>query len=37
VELGIDAGDRVEVKSGVAEGEAVVSKNVLALKSELFR
>lgn len=37
VELGIDAGDRVEVKSGIKEGEAVVSKNVLFLKSELFR
>jgi len=37
VELGIDGGDQVEVTSGVREGEAVVSRSVLALKSELFR
>jgi hypothetical protein len=37
VELGLDAGDRVEVASGVNEGEDVVSRSVLALKSELFR
>ena len=37
VELGIDAGEQVEVASGVAEGEQVVSENVLALKSELYR
>jgi RND family efflux transporter MFP subunit len=37
VELGISGADRVEIVSGVAEGELVVSKEVLALKSELFR
>lgn len=37
VELGIDAGDRVEVIKGIREGERVVSKNVLAIKSEIFR
>jgi membrane fusion protein, heavy metal efflux system len=37
VELGIDGGDRIEVKSGVSEGEQVVSRSVLAIKSELFR
>jgi hypothetical protein len=33
----MDAGDQVEIKQGVREGERVVSKNVLAIKSELFR
>ncbi len=37
VELGIDAGDRWEITRGVREGERVVSKNVLAIKSEIFR
>jgi cobalt-zinc-cadmium efflux system membrane fusion protein len=37
VELGIDGGDRVEITKGVREGERVVSKNVLAIKSEIFR
>ncbi len=37
VVLGIDAGDRLEVAEGVREGELVVSKNVLAIKSEIFR
>jgi len=37
VELGLDGGDRVEIEEGVREGEAVVSRSVLALKSELFR
>jgi cobalt-zinc-cadmium efflux system membrane fusion protein len=37
VELGIDSGDRVEITKGVREGELVVSKNVLAIKSEIFR
>jgi membrane fusion protein, heavy metal efflux system len=37
VELGLDGGDRVEIVSGVHDGEKVVSKSVLALKSELFR
>jgi cobalt-zinc-cadmium efflux system membrane fusion protein len=37
VELGIDAGHRLEITSGVREGELVVSKNVLAIKSEIFR
>jgi len=37
VELGIDAGDRLEVRRGVNEGEQVVCDNVLALKSELYR
>jgi cobalt-zinc-cadmium efflux system membrane fusion protein len=37
VEVGMDAGDQVEIKQGVREGERVVSKNVLAIKSELFR
>jgi cobalt-zinc-cadmium efflux system membrane fusion protein len=37
VELGLDGGDRVEIVKGVSEGEAVVSRSVLALKSELFR
>jgi cobalt-zinc-cadmium efflux system membrane fusion protein len=37
VELGIDGGDRLEIIKGVREGELVVSKNVLAIKSEIFR
>lgn len=37
VQLGIDAGDYIEVLGGVHEGEQVVSKNALALKSELYR
>jgi bifunctional DNA-binding transcriptional regulator/antitoxin component of YhaV-PrlF toxin-antitoxin module len=37
VTLGIDGGDRVEITKGVREGELVVSKNVLAIKSEIFR
>jgi membrane fusion protein, heavy metal efflux system len=37
VELGLDGGDLIELASGVREGEAVVSRSVLALKSELFR
>lgn len=37
VGLGIDGGDRVEVTGGVAEGDEIVSKSVLSLKSELFR
>jgi len=37
VELGIDAGDRVEIVRGVRDGEAVVSRSALALKSEMFR
>lgn len=37
VELGLDGGDRIEIVSGVGEGEQVVSKSVLALKSELYR
>lgn len=37
VELGIDAGDRVEITKGIREGARVVSKNVLAIKSEIFR
>jgi membrane fusion protein, heavy metal efflux system len=37
VVLGIDAGDRLEIAKGVREGELVVSKNVLAIKSEIFR
>lgn len=37
VELGLDGGDRLEIVKGVGEGEQVVSKSVLALKSELFR
>lgn len=35
--LGIDGGDRVEITKGVRERERVVSKNVLAIKSEIFR
>ncbi len=37
VELGIDSGDFFEVVRGVKEGEDVVSQNVLALKSEIYR
>jgi cobalt-zinc-cadmium efflux system membrane fusion protein len=37
VELGVDGGDQVEITKGVTEGTRVVSKSVLALKSELFR
>lgn len=37
VELGIEGGLRVEITSGVREGEQVVAKNVIAIKSELFR
>ena len=37
VELGLDGGDRIELVEGVREGELVVSRSVLALKSELFR
>lgn len=37
VELGLDGGNKVEIRSGVREGEAVVSTSVIALKSELFR
>lgn len=37
VELGIDAGNYVEILRGVNEGENVVSQNVLALKSEIYR
>ena len=37
VELGIDAGEYFEVVHGVNEGENVVSQNVLALKSEIYR
>ena len=37
VEVGFDGGDRLAIKGGLREGEQVVSKSVLALKSELFR
>lgn len=37
VELGMDSGELVEVVRGVSEGEQVVSENVFALKSELYR
>jgi cobalt-zinc-cadmium efflux system membrane fusion protein len=37
VKLGIDGGDQVEIAEGVRAGERVVSKNVLAIKSEIFR
>ncbi len=39
VKLGIDGGDRIEIdpSSAVSEGDAVVTENVLALKSELYR
>lgn len=37
VELGIEGVDQVEITNGVRDGERVVSKNVLAVKSELFR
>lgn len=37
VELGLDGGDRVEIVSGIREGEHVVTDGVIALKSELFR
>lgn len=37
VELGIEGEDRVEIVSGLRAGERVVSENVFALKSELFR
>lgn len=37
VELGLDGGDRIEILKGLREGEQVVSTNVLAIKSELFR
>jgi len=37
VELGISGADLVEVKSGLNEGDRVVTEGVFALKSELFR
>jgi RND family efflux transporter MFP subunit len=37
VELGREAGDRVEVKSGLKPGDAVVAAGGFVLKSELFR
>ena len=37
VETGLEGADRIEILTGVREGEAVVSRSVLALKSELFR
>jgi len=37
VALGMDSGERLEVTKGLREGELVVSKNVLAIKSEVFR
>jgi len=37
VDIGIDSGNYVEIVRGVHEGENVVSQNVLALKSELYR
>jgi cobalt-zinc-cadmium efflux system membrane fusion protein len=37
VELGLDAGERLEIRNGIREGEWVVSQSVIALKSELFR
>ena len=37
VELGIQGIDIVEIKSGLSEGDRVVSEGVFALKSELFR
>lgn len=37
VKVGIDGGDHIEIRHGLSEGEVVVSKSVLALKSELFR
>jgi cobalt-zinc-cadmium efflux system membrane fusion protein len=37
IEMGAASGDVVEVKSGVAPGERVVTRGAFALKSELFR
>lgn len=37
VELGLDSGAQVEITEGLRQNERVVSKNVLAVKSELFR
>jgi len=37
VELGAESRDLVEIKSGVAAGERVITDGVFALKSELFR
>jgi cobalt-zinc-cadmium efflux system membrane fusion protein len=37
VELGASAGDWVEVKRGLAEGDLVVTEGAFVLKSELLR
>jgi cobalt-zinc-cadmium efflux system membrane fusion protein len=37
VELGVQGSDLVEIKSGLSEGDKVVTEGVFALKSELFR
>lgn len=37
VELGVQGADLVEITSGIAEGDKIVTDGVFALKSELFR
>jgi cobalt-zinc-cadmium efflux system membrane fusion protein len=37
VELGVQGADLVEITSGIAEGDKIVTEGVFALKSELFR
>jgi hypothetical protein len=37
IELGVEGAEYVEIRSGARAGERVVSENVFALKSELFR
>jgi hypothetical protein len=37
VELGVSGGELVEVRAGLADGDAVAAKGAFLLKSELLR